>query len=413
MEWDDIEREASQSVWRNFDANDLEREHGIDSVRVAYDARTPARNPLDLPGRTGPRVWQGVAAPARRFIVPEWISVGSAGLMGGQDGVGKSLLAQQLATCAAAGVPFFGIAIEQCNALYITCEDSSDELHRRQEAINEALGVTMADLDGKLHLFSLKGEIGNDLTCTGEHGELELTQRYKQLRVAAVETDARLVFVDNAAHVFPGNENDRHQVASFLSVLERLSIEIDGAVILLAHPNKQHGQGNKQGNEYSGSTGWSAHVRNRLFLDWAEGDDPDRRVLARSKANYAQKGATIDMVWQRWAFYSPDDRRADPAAEQRELIQANGLNAAFLRCLDVRNEQRRPVSEKKASRTYAPKEFADMAEAKGATARQLEQAMDRLFRSGQVEQGFLYRDTGEGKDKHGLRRASDDPPTYR
>jgi RecA-family ATPase len=220
-----------------------------------------------------------------------------------------------------------------------------------------------------------------------------------------LEFGAQLVFIDNAAHVFPGNENARHDVAAFLGLLERLSIEIDGAVILLAHPNKQHSQGNKEGNEYSGTTGWSAHVRNRLFLDWTEAEDgqpvdPDERVLRRSKANYAARGAEIVFRWHQWAFVRPDDLPPDRAKELAEAVQLAGDNEIFLRCLRTRNEQERPVSESPSSRTYAPRIFAKMAEAKGLREQRFEAAMERLFRVGRIERGVVCN-VGR-KDREGL-----------
>ena len=44
-----------------------------------------------------------------------------------------------------------------------------------------------------------------------------------------------------------------------------------------------------------------------------------------------------------------------------------------------------------------------MAEAKGIKKERLIAAMDRLFRLGAIERGFLWRDTAEGKDIFGLR----------
>lgn len=366
--------------------------------------------PIELPGGCDPSEWEGKRAPDRRFILDGWIVRGAAGLLGGQDGVGKSLIAQQLATCAAVGIDFLGLPIDRVKAIYITCEDPTEEMWRRQESINASLGIRMSDLKGWLKTYSLKGEIGNELATFDQSGRMTPTDRYQQVRRATLEFGASLVFIDNAAHVFAGNENARHDVAAFLGLLERLSIEIDGAVVLLAHPNKQHSQGNKLGNEYSGTTGWSAHVRNRLFIDWvadAEGapTDPDQRVLRRSKANYAAKGEEIIFRWHRWAFTRDEDLPANLGAEIAANAQANADNQIFLSCLDERVRQQRAVSEKSGA-NYAPAIFAKMAESKHLGKARLAAAMDRLYRIGSIERGFLWRDTGEGRDVFGLRRRS-------
>ena len=351
-------------------------------VRAALNR--PITNADALPGESGPEQWDGNTPPPRRFIAKDWIVRGSAGLLGGQDGVGKSLLAQQMATCAAAGLPFLGIEIEHVKAIYITCEDSSDEMHLRQESINAALGITMASLKGWLTTYSLKGQLGNELGSFDAQGGIVPTKRYEQIRQAALSFGANLIIVDNAAHVFPGNENARHDVAAFLGLLERLSLEIDGAVVLLAHPNKQHAQGNKQGNETSGSTGWSAHVRNRLFLDWNTPDDgapsdPDERVLRRSKSNYAARGEEVQFRWHKWAFVRDGDLPANVGAEIAAVARANGENERFLSCLAKLTEERRNVSHSRSAGNFAPKVMAAMPSAGGMKAKQFEAALNRLL----------------------------------
>lgn len=380
----------------------------IGNARESDDPRWEGRPdaPLEpLPGLCGPDNWDGTKAPKRRFILEGWIACGSAGLLSGQDGVGKSLLAQLMATCAASGREMLGISIERCNALYVTCEDDLDELQRRQEAINRGLGIDMADLKGRLLCASLKGHIGNELAILSAENGLVATPRYEQIRKKALDFGARLIFLDNAAHVFAGNENARHEVAAFLGLLERLSIEIDGAVILLAHPNKAHGQGNRQGNEFSGSTGWSAHVRNRLFLDWEGGEmpNPDGRVLRRSKANYARMGEEIAFVWHDWTFAKLDDLPPDTARQLEDIARANAENDIFLACLAEYTRQGRHVSDK-PSAIYAPKIFAEMPEAKAKNIgkERLQAAMDRLFRTGKIERGIIRRDKEKGRDVEGL-----------
>lgn len=404
----------------NRDANDDFVQFGPEAIRAAiagardtlppfapYDEPQP--EPLgDLPGICDPAEWIGKDPPHRDFVIPGWIVKGSCGLLSGQEGVGKSLIAQQMATCAALGKVFLGLPITQCPVIYITCEDPGDELWRRQADINKSLGIKMDDLEGRLILVSLKGQLGNELAIFDQHGRISVTDRYRQIEALVLSFRAGLLFLDNAAHLFTGNENARHDVAAFLGLLERLSEAMNGAVVLLAHPNKQHAQGNKQGNEYSGSTGWSAHVRNRLFLDWAEktgnGDflGDDGRVLRKSKANYGKKGEEVYFRWHEWAFVRDDDLPASTRDELREVSLASHENEVFLTCLRQRNSERRPVSEQPASRTFAPKVFETMPEARGLSKEQLTAAMDRLFKIKAIERRFLWVDKGEGKTRFGL-----------
>ncbi len=362
--------------------------------------------PYELPGACDPADWADKIPPERRFVVPGWIVRGSGGLLGGRDGVGKSLLGQQMATCRAMGADFLGLPLEAGKAVYITCEDDTDELHRRQRDINASLGIRMADLAGRLKLHSLKGQIGNELATFDRAGVMTPSLRYEQIRRICVGFGADLVFLDNAAHMFAGNENARHEVATFLGLIERLSMEIDGAAVLLAHPNKQHHQGNKQGNETSGSTGWSAHVRNRLFLDYEEGEhaNPDGRVLRRSKANYAPRGTEIAFVWHQWAFTRLDDLPANMSGEIAATAAAAIGNERFLECLDKLTSERRNVSHSPNAGNYAPKIMMAMPTAQKMRAGDLKAAMERLLHLGTIAAAQTLWLGGDRKPVLGLAR---------
>lgn len=369
------------------DFNDQAMHYGLEDVAATFK---PAAAIDELPGGADPYDWEGKRAPHRQFIIPGWVVRGAAGLLTGQEGVGKSLIAQQMATCAALGQSFVGLEIARVNAMYVTCEDPLDELWRRQESINAALGCTMEDLRGRLKLHSLVGELGNELATFDSSGQLTPTKRYHQLVASSLAFGAQLTILDNAAHMFAGNENARHDVAAFLGLIERYSITINGAAILLAHPNKAYAQGNKTGNEYSGSTGWSAHVRNRLFIDYAAAPesggpaDPDERILRKSKANYGKKGEEVEFRWHEWAFVAIDDLPGSQGKEIADAAQAGAENDRFLTCLDKATDERRTVSARLAAPNYAPRVFAKMTVAQKMPIASFERAMERLLHLGLI-----------------------------
>jgi RecA-family ATPase len=358
---------------------------------AAAKARASAP-PLPL---INPMEWAGKAPPERRWLVNGWLAAGSGAFLTGDGGVGKSLFTQQLCTCIAAGERFLGLEVKEAKAIYLTCEDDAAELHRRQAAINAALGLTMADLAGRLHLVSLKGELGNELVSFDGEGRLQLAQRYRDLEATAHQIGAGFVAIDNVAQTFNGNENIRIQVAAFCNLMDRLAMAIDGTVLFLGHPSKA-------GAEFSGSTGWEAHVRQRLFLDWADdgkgaGDDRDGRVLTRSKANYARKGVEVDIRWHAGAFVLEGSVEARPDEERERRESAE--EAAFLACLRVRNDQQRAVSDFPNAKTYAPKVFADMPESERAKVPALAAAMERLFRKGRIERATRENPLWKGQDR--------------
>lgn len=327
--------------------------------------------------------WVGRVPPARRWIVQGWLARATGGALFGEDGIGKSLLAQQLATCVAADRTFLGLDTTHAGAMYITCEDDELSLWQRQRAINKALGLPLDCAPAMLS--TLAGHVAAQLGDFDEAGTFQPGPMFHAIAKRAESISAGLIVLDNIAHLFPGNEIVRRQVVGFLAAVDKLALQCDAAVLLLGHPAKAIG------SEYSGNLGWSAHVRQRWFLGWgdAELNDPDTRILRKAKANLGKKGEEVAFRWHEWAFVRDEDLGNDLAREYAEIAKHNHDNEVFLTCLRLRNEQRRPVSDAKASRTYAPKEFALMPEAKGVGAGRLELAMDRLFRTSAIERGVL------------------------
>jgi RecA-family ATPase len=89
----------------------------------------------------GPRFLRGAKPPERKWIVPDWIPYGVVTGLYGDGGLGKSLLAQQLQTCTALGRPWLGLPVQKVASLGVYCEDSRDEILRRQSEINAAYGA--------------------------------------------------------------------------------------------------------------------------------------------------------------------------------------------------------------------------------------------------------------------------------
>lgn len=328
--------------------------------------------------------WIGREPEPQAWIIPGWLARGTGAMFVGEDGVGKSLLAQQLVTAVAANRPFMGLDVEQVPTLYVTCEDSANVLHMRQRAINAALGLPLDCAPAML--ASLAGYTDVALGAFDGDGTFQVSPSFEAIERLAIERQAGLIVLDNVAHLFVGNENIRQQVAGFCSAIDRLAISCNAAVVVLAHPNKA-------GAEYSGSTGWSAHVRQRWFMERPEGVDRDARVLRKSKANYSQAGVEIAFRWHEWAFVRdddlPDDKRADLAA----TAQAGAENAAFLKCLAICTEQRRAVSHNPGVNFYGTV-FPKMPEGNKLKRDAYERAFERLLYLGAIElDAALWQDT--------------------
>lgn len=348
----------------------------------------------------------------RRNIWAENVPLAQTTMLYSPGGAGKSLFGQQLCTSVATGAHMLGVQTMICRALYITCEDDLDELHRRQHDICKALGVDLKDFRDRFWLVALTGQTNNELAVFDNLGRMAATPRYAELKATIEATRAELVFLDNVAHLFSGNENARNQVAAFLGLLNKLASETGAAIILVAHTNKA-GDG-------SGSTAWLNQVRTALKLVIPADErgfvpDVNARRLTRVKSNYARAGEAVDFRWHRGAFVRAEDLPADVAEAVLSHARDDEDERVFLACLAERTRQRRAVSEK-VSKTYAPTIFDKMTESNKVGKARLEAAMDRLFAKGAIERGFLWRDTTEGKDRFGLREApangpANDPPT--
>jgi RecA-family ATPase len=318
------------------------------------------------------------------FAIEGIAPVGEVTLFTGAGMAGKSLLSQQLATSAVAGLSCLGLKVRRGPALYLTCEDGTEILHWRQERLCEALGLRFDTLAAGLHLISLRGRLGNELESKDDTGACTPSATYRLLSATVRETGAKLVFLDNVAHLFAGKEIERHEVTRFINLLNRLAGTTGAAILLLGHPNKS-------GDPYSGSTAWLNAVRSHVWIDYVKDSsgtviDRDARVLKMGKANYAPVGDPIEFRYHNGAYILPDDLPADTRAELSEVIAASGENEAFLACLRERSSQgdARAVGPKPGP-NYAPAQFEGMPAARGHDRHALKRAMERLFSIGRIE----------------------------
>lgn len=347
----------------------------IEAAVMPNGAPAPLR-PLDFVA------WQGRDIPLRRWLVDDWIPMCHVSALYGDGGTGKSLLAQQLMTAAATGKPWIGRGVTACKALGVFCEDDEEELLRRQDAINRTLGVDFGDLE-RMIAFSRVGE-DNTLMTFDRDGRGELTPLWHQVRAEALDFGAQLLVIDTAADTFGGDELKRAQVRRFIAgCLGRLAREIDGAVLLCAHPSVA---GMQTGSGGGGSTAWSNSVRSRLYLTRPkdDGEGLDARVLTRMKANYASVGDEIRLRWQLGVFRVEDAAAGGLVAAIDSRNRNREADEAFLACLDAVSRQGRDVSASRNATNFACKLFTGMPQARGQSSRTLASAMERLFADGKI-----------------------------
>lgn len=334
--------------------------------------------PLDI---TEAIALAGKPVPLRRWLVEGWAPWRQTVLFYGDGGTGKSLLAMQLGTCCAASFDFLGLPTTPCKVFMVLCEDDSDELHIRQDAINRHYGLRFGDLEN-LRWVSRVGEDNTLMTFDG-NGNGRLTAFWHQVEAAAKDFGAQLVIIDTAADTFGGDENVRRQVRAFIQVAcTRLARAIDGSVILLAHPSAA---GLASGRGDGGSTGWSNSVRSRWFLsrpkaENGEEEDTDLRILSKKKSNYGSVGDEITIRWNQGAFEVVGAKLRDKV----DRIEEESRDAQLLDFIRQLSLQGLDASAKNSAKNYAPKVIKRMPAASGWSVRDLEGAMNRLLATGTI-----------------------------
>lgn len=325
-----------------------------------------------------PADWQDKAIPERPWLVPGLLPLGSVTMLSGDGGLGKSLLALQLATCGAVGAPFIGYDVGRFKSLAVCCEDEADELQRRMAEILAGLGQSFSAVEG----MELVPRVGMDsvLMNFSRTGEAEETAFFVQIMNRAIENDVRLIVLDSLHDLYAGNENDRVQARRFISGLRTIATEANAAVLLLAHPSLS---GLNSGSGSSGSTAWNNSVRSRLYLSKPEensGSDDGSRVLATKKSNYARAGDDLLIMFSDGRFV----RDMGPGSGVFGSMRKDAARQAFMRCLRKLRAQGRRVTDAFNSPHYAPKVMAKMSEGKGFKPRELTDAMEELFSCGSI-----------------------------
>jgi RecA-family ATPase len=343
--------------------------------RNEHDAKAPAFRRI-----INPADWEGLPIPPREWIVPDYIPDRTVSLLGGDGATGKSLLALQLAAARALGREWIGLLPEPGRTLVLSAEDDADEMQRRFDDIRKFYGAQMAALSD-IRLVDLVGEYS--ILGALMKGQIEPTAIYHALDAYMTEFKPGLTVLDVLADMFSGDENSRPQSRQFIGLLKKLARNHDCAFLLLAHPSLT---GMSTGSGMSGSTGWNNAVRSRMYFQTAkasDGTEPNKnlRTLEGMKSNYGVRGGKIDLKWENGLFVP-----VQGATGLDKLAAEAKTNDLFMEIVKLRNTQERAVSDKHGA-NYAPIVFAkdQLAIAAGISAKQFENAMERLFKAGKIK----------------------------
>jgi RecA-family ATPase len=363
-------------------ADDRQREEVIDAgTALAFCPITPSS-------------WKGKEPVKQQFLASARIPMGDLTILAGNGGSGKTEIAVQLLVYVAAGLAdWLGCTIENGVALFISCEEPEEDVRDRVERICRHRSLDPHAIEN-LHLCFPDLDATWLASAEGRTGRITKTPLLVAVEAWIKENKPRLVVIDSIAAVFDGIAFDRRQVRAFLAILRKIAREYGAAILLLDHPSVR---GMADGSGTANSVDWRNSVRSMLHLSDPDKDDVDARTLELKKSNRGRIGEKVALRWTGLTFTTEAQAAASPyrAAADREVDEL------FLRLLDKRNAQRRPVHAK-AAKGSAPAEFALDPESGHVTADGFRAAMERLLNA----QRIVVIETGsESKRRSHLERA--------
>jgi RecA-family ATPase len=236
--------------------------------------------------------------------------------------------------------------------------------------------------------FTYLARLGADenlLVAKTRSGGLAPTDFYNDLADAIRDLHAGLLLLDGIADVYGGNVNDPAEATYFLNLLLRLVRPVGGSVLLLGHPNKAGT------SEFTGCGAWENKPRARLYLapppPPKDGEEPDlndpRRVLMRSKANYAAKDS-LELTWRDGAFRVADPKLMTLDEQCAFEARQHAARDAFLKALGQLDGMQIHVSHSPNAGNYAVKVTLEHSLADGFSKRELREALNQLLNDRRV-----------------------------
>jgi RecA-family ATPase len=290
--------------------------------RVTNQEQNAEPDGAELPTKIDLALANEPKAPA--FIIDQWLPQAEVTLMGAHGGIGKSLLGLMLAVAVASGKHFFGLTTLQRRVAFVSYEDSADVMAWRLHHICKWMGVTPQSMPDWLSLYDGSRTLG---TWFAMHmGEVGPTRQF--FAMSKELAGAEVLIVDGASDTFAANENDRGHVKSFIRMLRRLVPET-GALLLLAHVDKNTARMGASSEGYSGSTGWHNGPRARWYV---KREDDGDLLLELQKSNLGRAGAQIKLRWDPSARVFAGEAVAAAAFDRRHQGRQElaGIRSALL-----------------------------------------------------------------------------------
>lgn len=274
-----------------------------------------------------------VTRPVLDFVLPGLLAR-TVGIVAGRGGVGKSMLALQIALGVALGRPIAGGlwagGVGRPGPVRILFgEDDIDILRERLFWLRRGEGLTDADCARADKVLDVRSTVGLDMRVTVRKGG-DLGAFFSTLREAA--RGQRLVILDPLAFLHDSDENDNGTATTLMRCIQYVAQESGAAIILLHHFGKPSKNGSAE--EWTAMRGasalhaaarWQVHLRTPSEADIKEAGFQAHQIKDRSlwlrvsmeKSNYGP------IMAPQWLYRAPGEggvlRLRRPPAEEREI----------------------------------------------------------------------------------------------
>jgi RecA-family ATPase len=322
--------------------------------------------------------------PERLWFLDEWLPAAPT-LFAGMGGVGKTAVIQTMGTAFAFAKNYVSRIRKPLKVLIWLCEDTENEIWRRQVAICDHFDLSIGDLAGKLIIEAREGCDNTLLDMS--YGAPTFTPLLERLREQINDYQADVFVLDNLGQAYGGKESDRHQATKFVNGIKGLVRGRPFAPILIGHTARS------EGSEYSGSAAWENACRSRWYLGTSmpgieavpeEERESDVIYLAKRKANYSVKDH-VKLRYTDGLFLPELPAGVSLMAADRDQLAEDIVLKGFdkLQTMGIK------TTDGTSSPDYLPKQLMAKKLSQGHTTKELASAVNRLMSNGRFARGEI------------------------